>query len=566
MALRSPLRYRTFPLLTVVVATAVGACQSAPSPSESTHSTSQTIRAGTQDAAGNDKSIFLTYHEVTPTTSADGTGFNILYPRCILTAEHHPVSRIYAGVNLQGNLAGKLNQDVDTRIPHPDPHKSRRDLAILWMKALKSEAGNPRLQEADYSKIELKDSMGLTSADLKADGTLNNESAGAPIDVRLIGYGDNDTVMGADTGGSIRRHGDAEARFFIQGSAQTVYPKFQGGFYHIVAKAGAAARAACSGDSGGPVLHDGKAFAVISNSEDVDCNKVTWTRATSLDKGAIPNKKSNWDWVHETAEKTCGKKMGAGKGCDGKVIGTVSPAQSMALDSTLNSEIRVGEDNCFGEEDPTEMVHYGQTITLTATPNPGYQFDHWTGSYCPCEGSSSPTCVASYNDIGFYTETVSIDESFCFALFEQIDPQEPPPPRCCEETGLCMICLDPIDPTSSASSTGDPTTGSGMGGSYTTGVGGAGGVNSSGGDPSSGSGGSNPVGAGGMGGISSSSGDPSSGSGGSNPVGAGGMGGISSSSGDPSSGSGGSNPVGVGGMGGISSSSGQGATAIYDAQ
>jgi hypothetical protein len=196
-------------------------------------------------------------------------------------------------------------------------------------------------------------------------------------------------------------------------------------------------------------------FGVISTGTGPTCASSRYTYATGLDRGALRGKKSNWDWTNETIARTCTKKAVFGAGCLGTVVGSISPAQSVRLETTdpdslsLNNEIDVG-DVC-GTSDTTEFVHFGQTLTVTATPAPGYYLDGWrgddSGHPCPC---TSSTCTLAYNDIGTYSPGESYDTTKCTPVFRAYDPD--PPAWCCNDPSSpayqqCVECVPVISPS-----------------------------------------------------------------------------------------------------------------------
>src|SRR5262249_6408768 len=147
------------------------------------------------------------------------------------------------------------------------------------------------------------------------------------------------------------------------------------------------------------------------------CANGTANTATALDRGARQGETSNWDWVQQTAAQICAVRMGAGVNGGGHVTGLVSiPPDFDDGTYDLSSKIDCDEQTHF---DCTELIHDDQSIVLTAVADDGWTFAGWTsgkGLTCPCD-PASPTCPVPYQSIGYYSETDSIDESYCEAMF-----------------------------------------------------------------------------------------------------------------------------------------------------
>jgi hypothetical protein len=82
--------------------------------------------------------------------------------------------------------------------------------------------------------------------------------------------------------------------------------------------------------------------------------------------------------------------------------------------------------------DCSENINDQMTLTMTAYPKDNYVFSHWRSligkslddagklmietAKCPCEGSTSPVCPVSYQNIGLYTDTHSVDSATCMPI------------------------------------------------------------------------------------------------------------------------------------------------------
>ena len=92
-----------------------------------------------------------------------------------------------------------------------------------------------------------------------------------------------------------------------------------------------------------------------------------------------------------------------------ELIATGSPSSGGRVEHACNAIYC--EDRIFG----TNEYFDGSTATITAQPNSGYRFSHWTGA---ASGSSNPTAVYMNQD------------KSATAHFERISSGSPPPPSC----------------------------------------------------------------------------------------------------------------------------------------
>ena len=370
------------------------------------------IKDGYEDGAGNDKKIFM------PLTNGQtkATAFNVKYPRCLLTAAHvDQITHVYAGTDLR-DLAGRKRQPVTALVKRPGWRPLWTDLQILWLSNLQTALSIR--EPGDYQAVNLQDSITLPTLGV------------------LAGYGHNTTQAGVDVGSGIRRWGRANTQLFESGVARN--PPRAGSYYFLPASVFPLHNASCGADSGGPAASDillTNVFGVTTANVGQDCAGSTDTIVTGLDRGAPAGEKSNWDWVHETIEKICTKKVGVDiwpMPSSGEVVGVLNPAPSFYDGLEMNGVINTTQG------DWEENVHDGQTLTLTAIPNqPWWRFKWWTSlrlmhctpqgcelgrSYChACEGSTNPVCVLPYSLVGYDDEQESYDWSRCIAEFESED-------------------------------------------------------------------------------------------------------------------------------------------------
>lgn len=379
------------------------------------------------DTPEHDKSIFnLAKGEPICTAS------NVKYPRCMLTAAHCVDGEtaanleIYQGQNTfawdQANSKYKANaaakrQTVDKFADRGAGLDKRwHDLAVMW---IEKKEGNdpPRIADGDYTQLEWVNSTPLKNHEY--EGVSTYTSMGGPVQMTVFGYGpkDNGQTLG------VKRKGQVRVQAYHLGPSQKT-PQM-GSFYNIkVDPKVDPQQFPCQGDSGGPLLYEGKIVGVASEAVTLGgCETPAVARYTGLEKEAVMGSDSNHDWLVKTIEKTCAKQADSKTepgGTDkkrGKVAGSISPGQSWIEGDILNNALTCGDYPAW--TDCTELVHHGQTLTLTAIEtDPDWEFDRWeTDAHCACDGSTAPVCVLDYDDIGVYDATTSSDRASCIARF-----------------------------------------------------------------------------------------------------------------------------------------------------
>lgn len=379
------------------------------------------------DTAEHDKSIFNLAR-----TGPICTASNVKYPRCMLTAAHCVAGetasdlQIYQGQNTFAWDAGTSKYKVNAAARRQTvakfadrgagADKRWHDLAVLW---IEKKEGNdpPRIADADYAQLEWVDSTPLMNHEYEVKSTYT--SMGGPLQMTVIGYGpkENGQTLG------VKRKGQVRVQAYHLGPSQNT-PRM-GSFYNIKVDPNVNPQQfPCQGDSGGPLLYEGKIAGVASEVVTLGgCEAPSVARYTGLEKTAVMGSDSNHDWLVKTIEKTCAKPVDSKTepgGTDkkrGKVAGSISPGQSYLDGDILNDALACGDHPAW--TDCTELVHHGQTLTLTAVEtDPDWEFDRWeTDAHCACDGSTAPVCVLAYADIGVYDATTSNDRASCIARF-----------------------------------------------------------------------------------------------------------------------------------------------------
>lgn len=417
--------------------------------------TALAVRVGTEGAT-NEKTIFMLGYDTVSSSSSSATSYrravgtagNAKYERCLITACHvihnRPEVKAFKAETNHYDLTAVDNetkrQDVagvgrlfsDRCADGMDP-LAQYDMAVLWLTNYKD--GTLKRIEAgrDYTPFSLEraENMGL-SRRTWADGSwtnLNLTSTGAPQAVSLIGFGDNATEslgggIRIDRGKGVMRSGSTDADlFYADDPAQ------------LLAMVGSIIRsrsvtpgwnAGCAADSGTPLIHSGKFYGVYNST----LPDVTYCADAAVDFYASfddVNSKSfldggsetNWKRITRLVEKTCGKTLNTGINFgQGNIYGSFTPQWT---DPDGSKEFN-GLINCYADFDCTEFMHEGDSITLTATPATSWEFDKWEGggsSACPCHQSTAANCTVSYDQMGYYTDQVSSDHSYCQANFKQ---------------------------------------------------------------------------------------------------------------------------------------------------
>lgn len=371
-----------------------------------------------------------------------GTATNVKYPRCFLTAEHN-----LTNPNTQQSIGDAQISIVQGQHPITQGGKSQKvggrstsheayayatpmwfDLVVLLLEA---KEGENRLVKADYAPIAYGGNLGPANTAYTGQGFGSGAETAGHRDVDIIGYGafSGSTMTGplSVMGMGHKRKGVAHARNLVSGPSQT--PAKTGGFYTVVPTA-SGGKLACPGDSGGPLFKTGDTtttYGVASGASPTSCNAATFVYYTVIDDNRIlPNGDSTKKWIDTNVALVCAARLNSfiNPTNGGAVTGTLVGATFTSEDNTIiDGDIACGVGT---DDDCTEMVHDGESITLTATPDTGYHFVRWQDKIneCPCDGSTDPECLVEFDDMGTYTEEVSIDVSDCEAVFEVTLPPE----------------------------------------------------------------------------------------------------------------------------------------------
>lgn len=432
-------------LVTVLALAAptLGSCTSDPT----LDSQAPEVRNGT-NAPGEINKVFLL---ISPFGEAHvGSASNVKYKRCLLTAAHvvgEPIQgmQVYRGQDLR-NLDDKEFQNIAAGEIVPDAARVSRDLAVLWATnqltrpptppppgggadagndagtgggGTGGDPGEKRIPLGGWSPQTMIDTIGLGNAQV-GQPFPGPPSTGAPKAITIVGYGNNTTnAAGDDVGDSVLRSGAMDATHYFDTTQQNNVADTTGGFYYLAPKAGA--QSVCQGDSGGPARTAAGIFAVISDQVGATCATSTAGFATALNRAKLGTDISNWDWVQQAVARVCKKDLSTGVMGQGKVTGTIAPAQEHTEETWLNNQLRCGN-SAPNLTDCGEFVHENQSITLTATPASGWRFVRWfaMGGHCQCNNSTATTCAIGYDAMGEYTQTSSSDSEGCHALFEPI--------------------------------------------------------------------------------------------------------------------------------------------------
>ncbi len=370
------------------------------------------------DATGN-------YHPV----ELAATASNVKYARCMVTAKH-VIDRNYTHA-FKGDDLRSITPDVPQQeivrtktlaasFLYPD----QRDIGVAWLSnELEGTSGITRILLSDYSKwaIAKADGLGLT-----ADADELTVANG--IVSHLVGYGHNDviepfpeTAPGAfqDVGIGRKRGADPVMTYFREaGPGASIWMR---------PRAGDAWRHSCEGDSGAPLQTASTVHGVLSRGTGGKCvdrhNDLTvFSVFTDPESEGV---ESNWQEVNRMIEEVCVKSLTVHKvGALGKVEGTLSPGHEwppLVPNLKFTDDILCGDGVAPEDMDCVEDMHEGMTMTLEAIPGQDSAFDYWyglAGQPCPCQGSDVSTCVVPFDDMGYYAQNMSIDESLCVALFE----------------------------------------------------------------------------------------------------------------------------------------------------
>jgi len=329
------------------------------------------------------------------------TGWLAKYPRCIVTARHVTPTKV-------GDRRDTQRVARTDSLGTEATDKFFNDLRVIWTEA---KEGNRKLT-FDGQPFEIAEPT-MTGV---RDVAVNNFPAAPTFllhsDLRgpqttLYGYGAFDSSFHGWRG-PLRR-GNFRINGKTDGSGIT--PAVDGIILHNQADNG---DGSCDGDSGGPVVQNGKVVAVHSGSTNADCSPnytdtggYTHHPETSLETALLGAPKA---WLEEAIERVCGKTLTVGTIGFGRVEGTLEGGDAPAYaDTSINKAI-----NC--PFDCSEMIHDGQSMTLTAHPEGDAEFIVWSGDRCPCAGTDDPECPID-DSIGEYGPDVSVDSASCHAHF-----------------------------------------------------------------------------------------------------------------------------------------------------
>jgi len=442
-------------------------------PSESVPSETEANKSGFQIINGtrvNNETIFKRVFEVLNSQGV-GTASNIIYPRCLLSAEHVDPQFIVRGPNVSvdgnGNITytngSNIFQEKETsrtrgceEVPSAPPLShdpgvaARCDLRVTWYKNLQ---GAERITEPTmYEPMQIGplESLGLTAEPFWTPGVL-------PQSVEVFIYGFGATALQGATPINLEfRTGATDADTFGKGSIST--PQMAGSYLRTLGSSRANGRsAALGGDSGGPVISlNSKVVAVISKGIKLPILGINGNvmyydfinYMAGLDQGVVQGQAeniSNFEWAKKTAEKICAKRVIVSASCGGKVNGAISPRNHhYTEDFFMNNIVHTSPLTCAQPQtiDTEEIVHADQTLNLEAVPHPGFQFKEWLGTNCRCPDKFAPVCPLPYSEIGKYTASESTDHSTCQAAFtwdgELLGVTSPPIYAC---NGLASTCV-----------------------------------------------------------------------------------------------------------------------------
>jgi hypothetical protein len=179
--------------------------------------------------------------------------------------------------------------------------------------------------------------------------------------------------------------------------------------------------------AGGPILQGDVAYGVISAHTGwiFGGGKDVYLFAGTDD---YPHPNSNYKWLMTNADYVCAKRLYVlpADGI-GTITGTAARPRSN-IDIRTNGKINM--DVTDPDSDSVEYIHEGMSASVTVTAKPGYNFSHWTGPRttavdgtvikgCPCDGRVDPVCTISFDEIGYYSATVSDDFARCSAFMVQ---------------------------------------------------------------------------------------------------------------------------------------------------
>ena len=416
----------TRPTLVLLFLSLAAACTSAELQESPLSTDAQAIRSGEIDMSL-DQQVF----RVSGPGHA-GTAAMVRYPRCLISAEH------VWPFQLEQHSNGD-KQDVESHDGLPGEDGPYDDLRIIWAKATEHPWGIE--WEGDPLDIRQPDFQDLRQL---VDGEPIEDFALDGPEVTVAGFGYS-TLLG---GAYQLRSGTMHVNGILTGSAQ---PTFHDG--DAMALQADSGIMVCQGDSGGPMLDGGDVVGVISGSSQPDCSQavdadgnhnweVEFGFATALTD-------PHWDWVDETIERLCGKPLEVYISGQGQVSGERQGDDVRVFygeDGITSGDVECDEDPSDGDGlDCSEMMHHGESISLTASAVDGWLFEGWEGEDCPCDESTDATCEFETDDMGEYSTFVSDDAAHCTAVFtcdEDSDGDGIPACEDCDDSDPSVTWMD----------------------------------------------------------------------------------------------------------------------------
>jgi hypothetical protein len=382
--------------------------------------------------------------------------------RCLLTANHNLIEGedgfpvvVFQGQNLHGSLdkvprqtvARGLGRLCDLSGAPPPGLMSRKneifppysDVAILW---LEDRTGPNRLKK--YIKLDINE-VEFMQPNSKLE--IDTEHSHDDKQGIFVGYG----LRGphAQPPDSFREQIPTTVRSYSRSPINASEPVVWGAGYW----AAHPTSAPCEGDSGGPLILDGKVIGILSGSplevaKKDGCigrgERAIFSALTSYKypTDAPDDSLSNYGWVMQNVDYVCTKFLVVLVAPDphkaGKVMGDVQGSfrrdREKLSEVSYNGRIDTARDDYY--ESITEEMKLN---TITAIPRAGYKFVRWQGvtlsdgeagnlyNSCPCDGLTTPYCAMTYDSVGFYSQDTSDDYSSCFAVFAADEPAASPP-------------------------------------------------------------------------------------------------------------------------------------------
>jgi hypothetical protein len=373
---------------------------------------------GTADTANTYKnSVFAIGYS----TSGVSTAFvAIRQKRCLVTAAHaYPYNAPMEAVSVDQSVvpykynerqwiaAGTTRWRTDGDAADKKPFS---DVGILWLENRQNLATGPKTRIDTYVPLQLA----------------STPPSKMPTNLTVVGYGTDERGGSVD---SFRSFGtvtfDAYLNPFIELGSDWMSDRKdvpKGSLYITNDNDGAKIM---GGDSGGPALEGNVVYALVHGF--TRYNETVWLVGDYLFAGVdkyanSSGKLSNYEWLYEQADFICTKSLSVYlKTGVASIVGTtIRPVIHKAIQA--NGKINLAADNTA--VDGIENIHEGMVISLSATLQPGYSFVEWEGpdlvdssgmkkNLCPCHGSKNPVCTVSFDSIGIYDESRSIDNAQC---------------------------------------------------------------------------------------------------------------------------------------------------------